>query len=63
MASQGWSTGDFNGDGLVNFVDFQDLLDNWNPVGYGSPVPEPATLSLLALGALALFRRKTGHGG
>jgi hypothetical protein len=28
-----------------------------------SPIPEPATLSLLALGGLAILRRTTGHGG
>jgi hypothetical protein len=55
----GWATGDFGGDGKVNFLDFQKLLDNWNPIGYeGSQVPEPATLSLLALGGLAMLRRR-----
>jgi hypothetical protein len=58
VKSVGWAGGDLNGDSNVNFLDFQYMLDNWNPMGYGSEIPEPATLSLLALGGLALFRRK-----
>jgi hypothetical protein len=55
----GWATDDFTGDGTVDFADFQKLLDNWNPAGTTeSPVPEPATLSLLALGGLTLLRRR-----
>jgi len=58
--SIGWAQGDFNGDGVVDFLDFQFLLDDWNPSGWvitGADTPEPATLSLLALGGLALLRR------
>jgi autotransporter-associated beta strand protein len=61
QAPGGWAQGDFNGDGTVDFLDFQVLLDYWNPGGWNagtSQVPEPATLSLLALGGLALLRRK-----
>jgi autotransporter-associated beta strand protein len=60
QAPGGWAQGDFNGDGTVDFLDFQVLLDYWNPGGWNagaSQVPEPATLSLLALGGLALLRR------
>jgi hypothetical protein len=53
----GWAQGDFNGDGTVNFSDFQLMLNDWNPVGF-TPVPEPASLSLILLGGLALLRRK-----
>lgn len=35
-------------------------IDNWTFTV--NPVPEPATLSLLALGSLALFRRRKGTG-
>ena len=47
--------------GPVNDDDLSLLLANWNaatpPVG-GSAVPEPATLALLAVGSLALIRRR-----
>jgi subtilisin family serine protease len=42
-------------------------LGTWNSYSatayMGTLVPEPATLSLLALGGLALLRRKSGYGG
>jgi hypothetical protein len=47
-----WERGDFTGDGKVGFVDYLILEAN-----YGK-VPEPATLSLLVIGGLALLRRK-----
>ena len=46
---------DFNGDGAVNFDDYLVLESHF---GTGSAVPEPMTLSLLGLGALALIRRR-----
>lgn len=52
-----WAKGDFNGDGKVDFSDFQYLEDNWNPMGFGSATPEPATLTVLLLGGLAILRR------
>ena len=48
--------GDPSGDGLVSQDDLDVVLADW---GQGTPpVPEPATLSLLALGGLAAMRRK-----
>ena len=48
--------GDPSGDGLVSQADLDTVLGDW---GEGTlPVPEPATLSVLGLGALALMRRK-----
>ena len=58
----GWADGNFNNDTVVDFLDFQKLLDYWNPSGWvitGADTPEPATLSLLALGGLALLRRRS----
>jgi autotransporter-associated beta strand protein len=52
--------GDFNGDGNVNYADLQTLM---GAMGTGSSggapatTPEPATLGLLAIGALAMLRR------
>ena len=56
----GWQQGDFNGDYTVDFLDFQKLLDYWNPGGWNfapAQTPEPASLSLILLGGLALLRR------
>jgi len=58
-----WSQGDFDGiDGKVNTMDFNVLAGNFGSVipgaALGSVVPEPASLSLLVLGASALLRRR-----
>ncbi len=52
----GWAQGDANGDGTVGILDLGFLGDNY---GYdGSAIPEPATMSLLGLGAVAILRRR-----
>ena len=51
----GWADGNFNGDDVVNDADLSLLLANW--VGTG-PVPEPATLAVLALGCLTAATRR-----
>jgi hypothetical protein len=52
-----WLDGDLNFDGHVGVADLSLLADNY---GRGSepPVPEPAAVALLALGALAIRRRR-----
>jgi hypothetical protein len=49
--------GDLNGDGLVDVADYDIWAAN---VGNTASTPEPATLSLVAFGGLALLRRKNG---
>jgi len=53
--------GDTNEDGVVDAADFITLKKNFGKsVGGGAPAtaPEPATLGLLAIGALAVVRRR-----
>jgi len=56
--SSRWADADFNGDGLVNGADFDVLAQNFGATGGTgqiSVVPEPASLSMLALGGIVLF--------
>ena len=56
------SDGDFNGDGIVDVADLGILGANWTAsqsTGNASAlVPEPATLSLLAVSVLVVGRRR-----
>lgn len=63
----GWADGSLDGTGRVTLYDAYILFKNYGFTGptsvssvevSGSPIPEPATLSLLALGGLALLRRR-----
>ena len=58
-----WGDGDFTGDGCVTIEDLSLLAASWGAgtAAAGAPVPEPAALSLLALGGLALLRRRRGR--
>ena len=55
----GWRSGDFNDDLVVDALDVELMRDNWvGPAGALDAVPEPGSLSLLVLGAVALLRRR-----
>ncbi len=54
---------DPSGDGFVGIVDLNTVLGNWNagtPPGAGASaaIPEPATITLLGIGAGVLLRRR-----
>jgi autotransporter-associated beta strand protein len=63
--NKGWLQGDFNYDGTVNLTDFTFLASNFNQslsaesAGLGSPVPEPVTMSVLALLSAGLLGRRS----
>jgi hypothetical protein len=60
MTDAGWSDGDFNLNGTVDWDDLQLLMANFGTrsIGGAPAIPEPATLGLLAIGALAILRRR-----
>lgn len=51
-------TGSFGDAGVLPFDGLPALDDRFSPTGGPVPIPEPATLALLAVGALASFRRR-----
>ncbi len=60
-----WAVGDFNYDGTINSNDYDKIDNAWilsggAPLGGGrpAPTPEPATLALLAVGALAIASKR-----
>jgi uncharacterized repeat protein (TIGR03803 family) len=58
-AAQLLAIGDINGDGVVNNADLQALLDLLNSGGGSSnSVPEPPSIVLLGIGALAIAYRR-----
>ena len=56
--SGGWGQGNLNDDGLVNATDLAMLAQNFGFIAPALAVPEPVSLSLLSIGAVALLRRK-----
>jgi hypothetical protein len=57
MAGAGWREGDFNGDGIADGLDY-NIWSLYYQGGAGAQAPEPAAVSLLAIGALALLLRR-----
>jgi len=54
-----WAHGDFDGDGGVALSDLSILAFHWGEtMASAPPVPEPCGLALLAIGALAVLRRR-----
>jgi MYXO-CTERM domain-containing protein len=56
----GWGHGDLNYDGVVNADDWS-LFQYGNAIqdgSIGANVPEPAALSMIAMGAIPLLRRR-----
>ncbi|MEM6332300.1 MAG: sulfatase-like hydrolase/transferase [Planctomycetota bacterium] len=66
-ASNTWTQGDFNGDGLVNNADVQLLDENFPGSAVelveqlSADVPEPGTTAALAAATLAALTRRAGH--
>jgi len=58
--TNGYGDADFNCDGGVGIGDLSIMAGNWGweLPGGGVAIPEPATLSLLCLGGLAVIRRR-----
>jgi len=64
-STPGADSADFNGDNFVDIEDFSIQRGNFGfgvvtapEPEFGATIPEPATLSMLALGGLALLRRR-----
>ena len=53
-------TGDVNGDGVVSAGDYASVQANFGNVAPAMTVPEPATMSLLAIGCVGILIRRRG---
>ena len=50
--------GDANFDGVIDILDLGEMADDYGKTFAGRPIPEPASLAFLALGAVAVMRRR-----
>ena len=57
LGGQIWPQGDFNYDGTIDILDLTALAGNWN-YGVTQGIPEPGVLTLLAVGAAAIIRKR-----
>jgi hypothetical protein len=57
-SGSGWQQGDFDQNGRVDILDLGELANNYGKTVPVQTIPEPATLGLLAVGALALAGRR-----
>ena len=57
LGGMSWGDGDLNGDGVVDGGDYTLWADNYGSAT-AAVIPEPVTLSLLAIGAVAMIRRR-----
>ena len=57
-AGTDWMDGDFNFDGIVGIADLVAMADHYGEKESGATVPEPFTAALLAIGGVALIRRR-----
>jgi hypothetical protein len=53
-----WEQGNFKGYGKTDQDDYKTWYDNYGAGKAGGAVPEPATMALLAMGGLAMLRRR-----
>ena len=61
LSGKTWAQGnyDLDANGLIDMTDYQEWYDYYGQSAAGAgEVPEPATMGLLALGAVALLRRR-----
>ncbi len=54
-SSATWKMGDFNNDNVVSLADLTILATNYDQ---STPIPEPTSMALLGIGAMALLRRR-----
>ncbi|MFN3165819.1 MAG: PEP-CTERM sorting domain-containing protein, partial [Phycisphaeraceae bacterium] len=61
FAGRTWADGDTDGDGDVDDSDLGSAFSAYTgPIAAPTQIPEPASLSLIALGGLLIARRRRG---